>query len=128
MYMFYYLKKYFYYCNKLNGDEKFEQWNDTSVAHMFIRLMTKSNHPYNDNMPLSREQFDADYELLENYINWRKNKHIVQHNNSSYNYTIDSMLYLLNRIDYDTQNLGEVSQLWNNMLRKNSDVEVMNNC
>ena len=65
MYMFYYLKKYFYYCNnKLNGDEKFEQWNDTSVAHMFIRLMTKSNHPY-DTMPLSREQFDADYNLLE---------------------------------------------------------------
>ncbi len=27
----------------------FSGWNGTSIAHMCIRLMTKTNHPYNNN-------------------------------------------------------------------------------
>ena len=51
---------------------------------MFIRLISKTNHPYSD-MRLSREQFDADYELLEKYIEWRRKNQIVQKPNSFYN-------------------------------------------
>ena len=126
MYMFYYIKKYFYYCNnKFNGGENFERWNDTSIAHMFIRLISKTNHPYSD-MHLSREQFDADYELLEKYIEWRRKNQIVQKPNSSYNFNYSSMSFLLENIDYDTQNQEELSRLWNNMFNDDNNVKVVN--
>ena len=116
--MFSCLKKYFYYCNrKINGGENFESWNDTSIAHMFIRLMTKINHPYSDYL-LSREEFESDYELLDKYIDWRKNADIVQLYESSYIFTIDNMSYLLNKIDYDTHNDDELRQIWNTIMLK----------
>jgi len=124
--MFYYIKKYFYYCNnKFNSSENFERWNDTSIAHMFIRLISKTNHPYND-MHLSREQFDADYELLEKYIEWRREKQIVQKPNSSYNFNCLSMLFLFENIDYDIQNQENLSRLWNNMFNNDNNIKVRN--
>jgi hypothetical protein len=77
-------------------------------------------------MRLSREQFDADYELLEKYIEWRRKNQIVQKPNSSYNFNYSSMSFLLENIDYDIQNQENLSRLWNNMFRNNNDVKVVN--
>ena len=49
----------------------FKQWNDTSIAHLCLRLITKSNHPLNA-AGLSKEQYNCEYELFKKYLNWHK--------------------------------------------------------
>ena len=51
--------------------DSFFLWNGTSLAHMFVRLMTKTNHPYNNNS-LTLEEFNKDYNLAKEYIKWHK--------------------------------------------------------
>jgi len=46
---------------------EYAHWNDTSVAHMFIRLITKTNHPYND-CKLTFGEYQNDYNILKGYI------------------------------------------------------------
>jgi hypothetical protein len=82
----------------LNENEKeFEYWNDTSIAHMFTRLITKTNHPYN-NTPLLLDEFNKDYNLLKNFIEWRKKyrSNPVKIGVSLYNFTNDNMLLFYN--------------------------------
>jgi hypothetical protein len=84
-------------------------WNDTAIAHIFTRLITKTNHPYNDN-PLTLDEFNKDYNLLQDYIEWRKQN--VKKGFSLYNFTYDSMISFLHLIDYDTNNKDELIQIW----------------
>ena len=60
------------------------QWNDTSVSHTFIRLITKINHPFNHNK-LTLEEFQNDYNQLKGYIENYINTY------TSYNFTQNNM-------------------------------------
>ena len=84
-------------------------WNDTAIAHMFSRLITKTNQPYNDT-PLTLYEFNKDYNLLQDYIEWRKQ--FVKKGFSLYNFTYDSMISFLHLIDYDTNNKDELIKIW----------------
>lgn len=88
-------------------------WNDTAIAHIFTRLITKTNHPYNDN-PLTLDEFNKDYNLLQDYIDWRKQ--YVKKGVSLYNFTYDSMISFLHLIDYDTNNKDELIKIWKNTM------------
>jgi len=88
---------------------EFVYWNDTSIAHMFSRLITKTNKPYDDT-PLTLDEFNKDYNLLQDYIEWRKQ--FVKKGFSLYNFTYDSMITFLHLIDYDTNNKDELIKIW----------------
>lgn len=93
-----------------NSDPRdFKCWNDTSVAHSFIRLMTKRNHPFNET-PLSLEKFNEEYAILKDYIEWRGDK--GSSSADDYNFTYDSMTNFINMIDYNTNNEAELSKIW----------------
>lgn len=86
----------------------FSLWNGTSIAHMFIRLMTKTNHPYNDS-PLTLDEFNNDYNLLKDFITWHKN------NNKKYlmyNFTSNNMDELISLVNYETKFEGNIKKLW----------------
>ena len=83
-------------------------WNGTSIAHMFIRLMTKTNHPYN-NLSLTLEEFNHDYNMLKDFIKWHKNNHKTY---LLYNFTQDNMNEFINCISYETDNEEHVKKLW----------------
>ena len=94
----------------------YENWNDTSVAHMFIRLINKINHPYN-NDKLTLNEFNKDYDLLQGYIEWRHHKY----NNfktqfSLYNYSYNNLNELMNLINYEIDNKTELLNIWNNKI------------
>lgn len=90
------------------------QWNDTSVSHTFIRLITKINHPFNHNK-LTLEEFQNDYNQLKGYIEWHKNNHIENYINTytSYNFTQNNMNELFNKIDYNIDNQYFLLNFWN---------------
>jgi len=88
-------------------------WNDTSVAHMFTRLITKTNHPYN-NTPLTIDKFNKDYNMLKDYIEWRKER--VKTVFSLYNFTYNNMINFLQLIDFDKNNTDELIEIWKNTM------------
>ena len=80
-------------------------WNGTSIAHMFIGLMTKTN----------LEDFNNDYNILKDFIKWHKNN---EQTYLFYNFTQENMNELLNLITYDTHNNNEhIHKLWTNIYR-----------
>uniref|UniRef100_A0A6C0HRC7 Uncharacterized protein n=1 Tax=viral metagenome TaxID=1070528 RepID=A0A6C0HRC7_9ZZZZ len=46
-------------------------WNDASISYACIRLMSKTNYPYNEDLLTPRE-FIEERNLLEGYIEWKK--------------------------------------------------------
>ena len=93
----------------MTNEYEYVYWNDTAIAHMFTRLITKTKHPYNDT-PLTLDEFNKDYNLLQDYIEWRKQ--YVKKGFSLYNFTYDSMITFLHLIDYDTNNKDELIKIW----------------
>ena len=91
-------------------DDNFDIWNGTSIAHMFIRLITKTHHPFGNDERLSSEHFTKEYNTLQQFIKWHET-HPKQY--MLYNFTQDSMNELLNRISYDVDNKDELLQIWN---------------
>jgi hypothetical protein len=89
---------------------EYTYWNDTAVAHMFMRLITKTNNPYNDT-PLSLDEFNKEYNLLRDYIEWRK--HNVKKGFSLYNFTYENMMSLLHLMNYHINNKDELLKIWN---------------
>lgn len=87
----------------------YASWNDTAVAHMFMRLIYKINHPYNYDK-LSVEQFQDDYNELKGYIDWHQNNYV----NSSglYNLTQTNIRHIFEKIDYDVDNRQELLDFW----------------
>jgi hypothetical protein len=109
--------------------EEYLCWNDRSVAHIFLRLITKTKfllivdpeHPYyNDNL-LTLDEFNEDYKMLEGYIEWKRINQPMQ-NLSLYNFTPDSMTSFLSLINYDTNNRDELIELWENVMMKGTNV------
>jgi hypothetical protein len=109
--------------------EEYLCWNDTSVAHIFTRLITKTkflinvepSHPYyNDNL-LTLDEFNNDYKMLEDYIEWKRIYKPIQ-KFSFYNFTPDSMRTFLQLITYDTNNRDELIELWENVMMKGNNV------
>jgi len=109
--------------------EEYLCWNDTSVAHIFTRLITKTkflinvepSHPYyNDNI-LTLDEFNNDYKMLEDYIEWKRIYKPIQ-KSSLYNFTPDSMTFFLQLITYDTNNRDELIELWENVMMKGNNV------
>ena len=88
-------------------------WNDTSTAHMFIRLMTKTNHPYNNN-PLTLDEFNKDYKKLSDFIEWKSKN--PNNSFSLYHFTIDRMTSFLQLIRYDTDK--DLLELWKTKMMK----------
>lgn len=88
---------------------QYASWNDTSVAHVFIRLITKKNHPYNDE-PLSIESYLEDHALMLGYIEWKKTQ--PPKNFSLYNFTPESMTSFIELITHDTRNIDELWEIW----------------
>jgi hypothetical protein len=78
---------------------------------MFVRLITKTNHPYNDN-PLTLDEFNSDYKELNDYIEWRNTARRVNSGFGLYNFTNDNMTSFLNLINFDTNNNDELLELW----------------
>jgi len=75
---------------------------------MFVRLMTKTNDPYN-NLSLTREEFNNDYNTLKDFIKWHKD------NNKQYllyNFTQDNMNELITLISYETDNKEDLEKIW----------------
>lgn len=85
--------------------EEYSYWNDTSVAHMFIRLLNKTNYSTID-------EFNKDYEMLKGYIEWKR---INKKNGgfSMYNFSIESMTSFIDLISYDANDNGELTKIWN---------------
>ena len=96
-------------------------WNGTSIAHMFIRLITKTNHPYDDNLSLTLEEFNNDYNMLKEFIKWHKNNHKTY---LLYNFTQDNMNELINFISYETDNKEHLNKLWLKICNKD-DIDVI---
>ena len=114
--------------------EEYLCWNDTSVAHIFTRLITKTkflinvepNHPYyNDNI-LTLDEFNNDYKMLEDYIEWKRIYKPIQ-KSSLYNFTPDSMTSFLQLITYDTNNKDKLIELWENVMMKGNNVTYLPN-
>ena len=109
--------------------EEYLCWNDTSIAHIFLRLITKTkflliidiNHPYDNDNLLTLDEFNDDYKMLEGYIEWKRINKPIQ-NFSLYNFTPDSMTYFLRLINYDTNNRDELIELWENQMMKETNV------
>ena len=105
--------------------EEYLCWNESSVAHIFLRLITKTkffiiteeNHPiHNDNF-LTLEEFNDDYKMLEGYIEWKRNYQPIQ-NYSYYNFSPDKMSAFLKLINYDSNNRNELIKLWKKEMMK----------
>ena len=114
--------------------EEYLCWNDTSVAHIFTRLITKTkfliniepSHPYyNDNL-LTLDEFNNDYKMLEDYIEWKRIYKPIQ-KSSLYNFTPDSMTSFLQLITYDTNNKDKLIELWENVMMKGNNVTYLPN-
>ena len=87
----------------------FHLWNGTSIANIFIRLMTKTNQPYNNNLPLTLEEFNNDYNTLKDFIKWHK------YNDKQYllyNFTQDNMNECINLINYEIDNKEDLEKIW----------------
>jgi hypothetical protein len=70
--------------------------------------MTKTNDPYN-NLSLTREEFNNDYNTLKDFIKWHKD------NNKQYllyNFTQDNMNELITLISYETDNKEDLEKIW----------------
>jgi len=95
----------------------FTTWNDTTISGMFTRLMTRTNHPY-DNRPLSELEFDVDHDLMDAYIKWKSSNNDDEPNGSDYNFSPTSMAWFLGQITY-TSNTDKLSGIWNNSMINN---------
>ncbi len=91
------------------SSENFAYWNDTSIAHMFIRLITKTNHPYN-NVSLTLEEYQNDYNTLKCYMEWHELNYAKSF--SLYNFTQTNMLEIFNQMDYNIDNKDYLLELW----------------
>lgn len=89
-------------------------WNDMSVTHLFVRLITKTNHPYNENL-LTEEEFNNDYKNLIGYIQWRESYHIPS---SLYDFTDDKMKQLISMINWEKENKEELTTIWTKLVEK----------
>lgn len=49
----------------------FENWNDSTIEYYFIEVITRGNHPHDDNY-LSDVEYESKLNTLQNYINWKK--------------------------------------------------------
>ena len=95
---------------------KYELWNDTSVAYIFIRLITKKNFPINENI-LTFEEFNNEYNILKGYIKWHKNNY--KESSPLYNFTQKNLIKIFKKINYKIDNQKELLELWKKiMLRK----------
>lgn len=86
----------------------FSSWNGTAIAHMFQRLITKTNHPYNNEV-LTLDDFETDYDTLKNFIKWHKDNPRTY---SPYNFTQENMNEIFNLISYDVYNKKDLMDLW----------------
>jgi hypothetical protein len=114
--------------------EEYLCWNDTSVADIFLRLITKRkillNVDFNiddyDENHLTLDEFNYDYKTLEGYIEWKRiNKPIQKF--SFYNFTPHSMASFLQLITYDTNNKDELIKLWGNEMIRGNNVTYLPN-
>jgi hypothetical protein len=86
----------------------FSSWNETAVAHMFVRIITKKNHPYNKT-PLTLDEFNNDYNTMKEFIKWHKDNPKIYF---LYNFTQDNMNELIDQISYETNNEIYLRELW----------------
>ena len=115
--------------------EEYLCWNDTSVSHIFTRLITKTkflinvdpSQPYYDDNLLTVEEFNHDYKMLEGYIEWKRINQQFGQKFSFYNFTPDSMSSFLQLITYDTNNRDELIELWENVMMKGNNVTYLPN-
>lgn len=96
--------------------QDFSQWNDATISGMFIRLMTKTNHPY-DTKVLSELEFDIDYDTMNAYIKWKTTNYDDEPNQSDYNFSPTHMAWFLEQIKY-TSNIDELNVVWQNSMIK----------
>ena len=97
---------------------KYELWNDTSVAYIFIRLITKKNFPINENI-LTFEEFKNEYNLLKGYIKWHKNNY--KESSPLYNFTQKNLLTIFKKINYKKDNEKELLDLWEKIMLRKKD-------
>ena len=110
--------------------EEYSCWNDASVAHIFIRLITKTKYSsiitdtsrpdYNENI-LTLEEFNRDYKTLEGYIEWKRINNPI-HPFSFYNFTPDNMTSFLQLINYETNNRDGLIRLWENVMMQGFNI------
>ncbi len=92
-------------------------WNDTSVTHLLVRLISRRNHPYNERL-LTEDEFRDDHNVLIDYIAWRKP---IQTTDSLYDFTEDNMVKLISLINWDKDNHEELLTLWQEIVKKEWD-------
>ena len=101
--------------NKTDGeDQKYDLWNDSSVAYMIGRLMTRTNIPYDDRK-LTFEEFNDDYNLLSGFIDWLENNNRTY---SYYKFTYNNLKQILGLIDYSIDNSDQIENLMINIIFK----------
>ena len=104
------------FCPEALPGVEFERWNETSIAFMFIRLLSKKNLPYSDSI-LTLEEFNTDYDTLEKYINWNKYKNIKIASHS-YNFTAKNMSYFISLIKYEPDDRDALISKWKSIMYK----------
>lgn len=96
-------------------DDNYQLWNDTSVALIFTRLMTKKNHPFNEDK-LTYDKFLSEYNLLKGFIEWH-NGGFYRSSSPLYHFTQGNMREIFDKIDFETDNEEELLELWKTKVR-----------
>jgi uncharacterized short protein YbdD (DUF466 family) len=90
---------------------EYSKWGGTAIAHMFVRLIKRNNHPYNET-PLTQEEFDTECKQMRNYIEWRKTNS-PDDEFCPYRFTADKMSDFLDLI-ITSDNKNAVLDMWDN--------------
>jgi hypothetical protein len=93
----------------------FSLWNDTSVAHLIHDLCNKKKESLNGN-PLSLEEFNKNYKLLNEYIEWKKTQP-KKKSFSLYDFSIENLTTFLHFInDYTDNKKDELREILDTLI------------
>ena len=91
-------------------EDNYAHWNDTVVAHTFMRLIKKTNHPYNNNK-LTYDEYQKSHNSLLGYIKWHKLNH-KKNTASLYDFSQENMLHILVNLSYNVDNYDYLIKIW----------------
>jgi len=90
--------------------ENFYAWNDTAIASVFMRLITKKNYPYSDEY-LSYDEYNRCYKQLGEYIKFRRNNNPFVPS-PLYKWSDNAVGEIYSLLDYDVDNQSQLIELW----------------
>ena len=92
----------------------FDCYNDTAIAYMFISLIKKDHTPYNNNK-LTLEEYQNEYNIAKEFMGWHKNNYDCG-GFSLYDFSRENLTEIFDKLDYNTDNTAELTQIWNDKI------------